>query len=176
MRSSTHRPPLLLVIAALAFVPACYGETAETGAAPDAAEQAAMQAQDEAALNALQEGFDPAVRARDIEAMMVRYAPNAIRMNPNVPAFTSTAAIRDAYLTAWDTNDYEIVNVVGETQISGDLAAVRGTYSGTITPKNGDPAFEDSGKWVAVLERQPDGAWKSLWEIWNSDLPPRPTQ
>jgi len=58
-----------------------------------------------------------------------------------------------------------------EIQVAGGWAFLRGTYTATMTPKEeGDPQ-EETGKCVHVVQRQPDGSWKNMRVIWNSDQP-----
>ena len=63
-----------------------------------------------------------------------------------------------------------IVEVL-EVRVAGDWAFARMTYTETLTPKAGGEPTEDSGRWLVIYERQPDGAWKIYLEIWNSDRP-----
>ena len=57
-----------------------------------------------------------------------------------------------------------------DVQVAGDLAVETGRYEMTFTPKQGK-AINDKGKYVTVWQRQPDGSWKVLRDISNSDLP-----
>lgn len=53
----------------------------------------------------------------------------------------------------------------------GDLLYEIGTYSLAIQPEGG-PVTTDRGKYVTVRKCQPDGSWKLVADIWNSDSPP----
>jgi ketosteroid isomerase-like protein len=57
-----------------------------------------------------------------------------------------------------------------EVAKNGDLACVSGTYEETMTDASGKPS-RDRGKYVEIFKKQPDGTWKSIVDIWNSDLP-----
>lgn len=57
-----------------------------------------------------------------------------------------------------------------DVQVAGDLAIETGRYEMTVTPKQGK-AINDKGKYVTVWQRQPDGSWKIVRDISNSDLP-----
>lgn len=129
--------------------------------------------EDEAAIRALTTSFDAATSARDIDAMMSRYAEGAARMDPNVPTLIGRDAIRVAFVEGWEANNPVVANELVDFRISGDLAVSRGTWTATIRPASGEEPYEDQGKWAAAAERQADGSWKSIWEIWSSDLPPR---
>lgn len=56
-----------------------------------------------------------------------------------------------------------------ETQVAGDWAYERGNITETVTPKSGKP-LERSLKYLAILNRQADGAWKIHLDIDNSNL------
>jgi ketosteroid isomerase-like protein len=129
---------------------------------------------DEMTVRELASSFDAALNSKDINAMMARYADGAVRMNPNTPMSVGKDAIRAWYLDDWTANDFRVTNEISDIRISDDLAAVRGMYTSTVTPRSGS-AYEDRGKWSAAAQKQSDGSWKMLWEIWSSDLPPRAT-
>jgi ketosteroid isomerase-like protein len=118
-------------------------------------------------------GFDAALRAEDIDAMMSRYGEASMRMNPNMPAAIGASAIRTAFEEAWAANDFDATNQVVDIHFARDLAIIRGTFVSQVTPADGSDPYEDVGKWSSVFQRQADGSWMTLWDIWNSDLPPR---
>jgi ketosteroid isomerase-like protein len=59
----------------------------------------------------------------------------------------------------------------GQTTVSesGDIGIYQAPYTFTVTPKDGDPQTE-TGTWVAIFKRQPDGSMK-LWRSIGSDSP-----
>lgn len=154
---------MLLSFAATLMVCGC----APAGPAPEADTSAA----DEAVLQEQIAAFDAAVHAEDIEAMMTRYHANAVRLNPNVPPAIGIAAIRQLFLDDWAANDFEVKNELTEVHVDGDLAAGRGIFTVRVIPADGSEPYENSGNWSSVWQRQADGSWKALWDIWNSDLP-----
>ena len=54
--------------------------------------------------------------------------------------------------------------------VSGDYAIETGTYRMTVQPKQGK-SMEDVGKFVSIWQKQADGSWKMIRDIFNSDLP-----
>jgi len=130
---------------------------------------------DEMAVRELALNFDAAMNAKNIDAMMARYADNGVRMTPNTAMSVGKDAIRAWYLNDWAANDLKSANQIADLRISDGLAAVRGTYTATVTPRNTAATYEDHGKWLAAFQKQPDGSWKSRWEIWSSDLRTRGT-
>ena len=130
----------------------------------------------EAEIRALVPSFDAAMNGEDIDAMVSRYHDNAVRMAPNAPAAVGAMAIRELFMQSWETADYTVENQLTDLRIAGNLAMARGTWTSHVVPADGSEPYDDEGKWSAVWERQADGSWKTLWDIWNSDLPPRPIQ
>jgi ketosteroid isomerase-like protein len=67
------------------------------------------------------------------------------------------------YALSWQVNKVEASH-------GGDLAYSMGTYEGTMNDAKGKPVT-DRGKYVTVWEKQPDGKWNVVADIYNSDLP-----
>ena len=63
----------------------------------------------------------------------------------------------------------EPVEIIGRD----DLAYVWGRYSFVMLPPNA-PALPDSGKYIEIWRKQPDGSWKLFRDTFNSDAPPAP--
>jgi Domain of unknown function (DUF4440) len=81
-------------------------------------------------------------------------------------------ALRASCKKDFDQFREENHSFVEDIRISGSLAVARGTQEATSTPKSGGHSVHDKEKWIVVFQRQPDGGWKVLWEIYNSDLSP----
>jgi len=129
---------------------------------------------DEAALREMVTAWDVAYNARDAEALVEYYAEDAVRMNANQPALMGIDAIKTSFVEEWEQSDWQGKDVVAAIHVTGDLATMRGTWSGTLRPSEGGEPIEDRGHWVASYRRQADGSWKAIWDIWTSELPPRP--
>ncbi len=57
-----------------------------------------------------------------------------------------------------------------DLMVAGDLAVETGSYQLTMVPKKGKPTPE-KGKYLTVWKRQPDGTWKIVRDIDNTDTP-----
>ncbi|HSA78513.1 MAG TPA: hypothetical protein VLG72_06615 [Nitrospirota bacterium] len=55
--------------------------------------------------------------------------------------------------------------------MSGNTAIAWGMDTGTTTPRSGGAPVLYSLKWLMVFERQSDGTWKCLYEMWNDNNP-----
>ena len=104
--------------------------------------------------------------ARNFESLSRMYAENACLMPPHSPEVHGRAAIKawmDAFpkLTSFKPEVKEIFGY-------DDLAYARGAYSMTIGAGAG-AAVEDTGKYVEIHRKQPDGTWAIAIDIFNSD-------
>src|SRR5438046_2923700 len=132
----------------------------------------AADTKSEQALRDADAQWSAAAGAKDLDKTVSNYSNDAIVMPPNAPAATTKEAIRSAWkemLTSpgaaisWKTTKVEVAK-------SGDMACVSGTYEETTTDASGKPV-KDRGKYLEVWEKQADGTWKVVADIWNSDLP-----
>lgn len=114
--------------------------------------------------------FGEAVRMADATTVASFYTEDAILLPPNsemiqgregVEAYWAAGmqmGLKDAVLT--------IVDVIG----MGDMVCEIGTYVVTIQPE-GQDAFQDSGKYLVIWNKDDDGTWKLHVDIWNTSLP-----
>ena len=142
--------------------------------APTPAPKADVAA-DTAAIKALGDQFTAAFNSGDAAAMAAAYADDAIMMDPNQAAIEGKQAIQAAYEARSKESAGKVAFTATftplETQVAGDWAYDRGNYTVTITPKSGKP-MEESAKYLFIVKRQPDGAWRVYRDISNSNSPP----
>ena len=126
----------------------------------------------EQALRDLDAKWSAAAGARDIDKTVSYYSENAVVMPPNAPSATTRETIRSAWkemlmtpgaAISWKTTKVEVAK-------SGDLACLSGTYELAMNDASGKPV-NDRGKYVEVWQKQADGTWKVVADIWNSNLP-----
>jgi len=103
------------------------------------------------------------------------YASDALVLPPNGPALTSREAVHGAWkgmlsspgaAISWKATKVEVAR-------SGELGYVSGAYDYSMNGPDGKPV-NDRGKFVEAWKKQPDGTWKCVADIWNSDLPAAP--
>jgi uncharacterized protein (TIGR02246 family) len=113
-----------------------------------------------------------AALARDFATWSALFLDDAVVNPPNEPAVKGRAAIR-AWLEKFPPmTEFKLNNEKVEGR--DDLAYLLGTYTMTITPTGAPGPIKDSGKFVTVLRRQPDGRWLCAVDMFSSDLPPPP--
>jgi ketosteroid isomerase-like protein len=116
--------------------------------------------------------YDKLANASDAAGLASQfYAANGVRMDPNQPASAGTEAIRAALEKSYAQSSESIRNVIDDVRVAGGFAAAKGTFEGTSTPKAGGTGVPVKGKFVTLYEKQADGSWKAVWDIYNSDLP-----
>jgi uncharacterized protein (TIGR02246 family) len=122
-------------------------------------------AADKEAIIKINKTWDVNVLAGNLEANAEHYVVDAIRIE-NGTMIVGKEAIRKSFRTVSEkskiTNNE---NTIEDIRISGDLAVVRGIYSGTSVSKEDGETTHENGAWIDVLERQPDGSWKSIYGI-----------
>jgi len=128
---------------------------------------------DVAAIKALINEWGQLSDADDIDGIMsVFYAENSILMPPNESIHQGKEAIRLLYQEYRKSNkDHYDGSVVEDVCVSGDLAVARGIDTGITTPRSGGEPVPFNQKWLMAFERQSDGAWKCLYEMWNDNNP-----
>ena len=148
-------------------------EVAEEPAADAEAKAAAEVAADVEAIKGILAEWVTAYNAGELDRLVDFYfAEDAVGMYENMPTIEGKEALlanmkaeRERYDAHCDSS------VIKDARVSGDMAVVRGNDTGSATPKAGGESFTYDMKWVAVFERQPDGKWKCILEIGNSNLP-----
>jgi ketosteroid isomerase-like protein len=119
----------------------------------------------------LTEKWDEFVTNGDFDAMLNLYVDNPIRMHQHEPILIGKDAIRTSFQTFREQNDVNVENKVADVIITGEYAVVRGTFSGYLIPKQTGKKVQIEGKGVSLRQRQTDGSWKIVYDIWNSDFP-----
>lgn len=135
---------------------------ADQGEPPPAAETEMTQAEAMEMFNAYVESFDAALNAGDVDALMAGFGVDPASMPPDVPEVAGVEAVR-ALWSDLIAQEPTVDNVLQGFRVDGDLAVMWGSYSLVV-----DDA-ETVGKWLAVMERQADGSWTTLRNIWNTD-------
>ena len=136
---------------------------------------AATQAADEAAVRQTDENWSKAAQLKQVDPWVAFYADDAVVLPPNEKMADSKESIRKSVseLLALPGLALSFGATKVEVARSGDLAYARGAYDLTTTDAHGK-ATTDHGKTVEIWRKQPDGSWKCIVDIWNSDLPAAP--
>jgi uncharacterized protein (TIGR02246 family) len=146
-------PLALSLVLALAFASAC---------APKVDDPADVQAVKQSV-----ETFAKAMNAGDGEGLVSVMTEKTIYADNHFPVVVGRSAVKQMYDAQFGMFTAAFQAPVDEVRVVGDLAVSRGTWTITLTPKAAGPApLTDSGSWMAISSRQPDGTWK-----WDSLVP-----
>jgi uncharacterized protein (TIGR02246 family) len=116
-----------------------------------------------------------AVAAKDVQAVVGMYAPDATFMVPNAPLASGSSAIGAMWQQIFGMPNVSVTFSPTKIEVSraGDMAYDVGTYRFAFDGPQG--RVEDEGKYTVVW-RKIDGQWKVASDAFNSDkpLPPPP--
>ncbi len=113
-----------------------------------------------------------ASQAKDLERVLSCWADDGSVFPPNAPIATGKEAIRPFYSELYTNPGFALSSQQTKVEVShaGDLAYDVGAYELTLNDPQGKPVT-DRGKFVHVWKKQPDGSWKAVVAIFNSDQP-----
>jgi len=112
-----------------------------------------------------------AIADDDIEGYLALLTEDALFLPPGLPSIGGEelrAWLRE-FLEQWRIEWLAFRH--NETEVAGDLAFHRFSYSWRLEPKSGGPLRVSHRKGLLILRRSADGDWKIARKTWNS----RPT-
>ncbi len=127
--------------------------------------------EDVAAIKQLAENWRSGWLAGDADSLLSLFADDPVLMPQGQPPVVGKAAIRPLYQSVLKEFTLESRSKLMEVETSGDWGFFWSTYRLTARPKAGGNAFEDEGKSVFIVKREPSGDWKIARLIDNSDRP-----
>lgn len=135
--------------------------------------QTSHKANAEDAVRAADAAWLKAYEAKDVDKSVTFLDENASMLAPNTPIATGKTAV--AKLIARDLAQLDSKirwhpDKAGVAQ-SGELGYTSGFYDWSFKDKSGK-VISDTGKYLTVWKKQPDGKWKVLFDTYNSDNPP----
>jgi uncharacterized protein (TIGR02246 family) len=131
----------------------------------------ADSAGDLAAIRQVTSGIIAADNLGDAAAVIRFYADDAWLLPPNGAPVVGKDAIRARYEEGFRQFRFAISSASEETHVFGEWAFDRGTTTGKTVPKGSDPSRQIHDKYVMILHRGRDGAWKIARLMWNSAEP-----
>ncbi len=135
------------------------------------------RATDEAAIRAAEMAWSKAAAAKQLDATVAYYADDATVLAPNAPMASDKQSIRKTWTDMFATPGYSMSWQATKVEVarSGDIGYSVGTYQMGMHDPKGNP-MTDRGKYASVWRKQPDGNWKAIVDIFNTDLLAAPAQ
>lgn len=155
--------PIGLALAlALAVTVAGCSKSAQSSANPDNIKQA---------IKADEKKWNDDFKSKDLEGLLSHYADDAYFVAPGSKAASGSTAIRKVYADATADQNFAISFSSDKIDVSnsGDMAYARGRFTEKYTDPKTQKVMTDSGSYVTVYKKQPDGSWKAEEDFAASD-------
>ena len=140
----------------------------------EARQSASSHAADIQALRDVEVAEEQSWISKDLDKAVSFIADDAVVMNPNTAALRGKDQIRASMKQGFFDDPtsaitYQITAI--EVAQSGELGYTSGTYAFTSSDPITKKPVTDHGNWLTVRKKQPDGSWKIVRDMSNSDLP-----
>ncbi len=134
--------------------------------------QAAPPEDMEAVVNGIWREYESSLLAGDLERWVAQWAEDGVQMPPGEPPRVGKETIQSKVGGFMDQFQYTEFAITNQEIVKADgWAFVRGVYKYTVAPKAGGDSAAGEGKYMTILQKQPDGAWKLYRDIFNSNTP-----
>jgi len=125
-----------------------------------------------AAIQALNQQWEINFENHDAAGLVALFTEDCVRMPqggpPTVGRPALEAAYRQDFAEVWKTQAKVRLNPE-EVIISGEYAFARGADT-LVQVQDGRQVLDgETGKWLFIFRRQPDGTWKYHWSTFNSN-------
>jgi ketosteroid isomerase-like protein len=127
--------------------------------------------EDLAAIESFNQAYLKAINDEDIAALSALTTEGHIMLMPGRAPLIGKAANDEANGRAFEQFDFEETWTPVETVVSGDWGHQRGTFTTIINPKDGSARREVTGNFLRIYQRQPNGEWRMIRDMFNSDRP-----
>jgi len=108
-----------------------------------------------------------AVNARNLDAVLVLYADDAVLLPPDGEAVLGKQAIKAYYQSTFEDLSPELSFSSEEIITDNAWAFSRGKAVGRVTSTKTGAARSVNEKYIMILRRQPDGSWRIARLMWN---------
>jgi uncharacterized protein (TIGR02246 family) len=119
------------------------------------------------ALKAQEMEWNADYKAKDVAKIVAHYAPDAVLMAPGEHTAGTPEAIKTAItaMTADPALDLRFEAEKVAVAPSGDMAYTRGHFTMTATDPATKTVGTQTGSYVTIYAKQPDGSWKAVEDI-----------
>ena len=119
-------------------------------------------------LGQMNRDFAAALNAKDAKAAAALYTEDAVLIPPGEPMVRGRQAIEEYWRGAIESGGMREVSVeTVDADSSGSLGYETGNFKLTANGPDGAAVIE-TGRYVELLRREPDGTWRSTHGIWNT--------
>lgn len=133
--------------------------------------QISNETKDEKAIKQWILDYQVAVWEANIEKLLSFVSNTVVYLPPNGPSFSGKENLRKWYLDYFNYYSPSEVLSIQNLGINGDFAYLHCNYSLSAKENHSGKEFTDDGKLINIFQRQPNGEWKIINSIWNSNHP-----
>lgn len=126
-----------------------------------------MSDSDLQAIHSIRAGAEAAENCGDADYFLKHCSDDVVVMPPAMPQVTGAGNVAEFMREFFRQFDFRISYSSEETQVFGDRAFDRGSFTHTLTPQSGGDSIKEDGKYFWFYSRTRDGQWKMSRVIWN---------
>jgi ketosteroid isomerase-like protein len=156
----------LTVVSVAAFMACSQAHESDSSAAQV---PCTLSATDVEAIRGMKATDEAQVLAADWEGRMKSFSPDFVNMPPNHAEVVGREAVLEYARAFPKILEYE--STFQEIDGCGDFAYLKGLYSIAVQPAESTEVIRDTGRWIWILRKSPEGAWVVTRNISNSDQP-----
>ena len=119
------------------------------------------------AIDSVRMKFNAASKASDALALAKLLDRDAVWVPPGQTAILGREAIKAFYINRFADKKTVITLHPGTIQLMGDWAVLHSTFSRLDADLMSQEEQTYEGNYLWILRKQPDGAWKVAYDIWN---------
>ncbi|MBZ5675813.1 MAG: SgcJ/EcaC family oxidoreductase [Acidobacteriia bacterium] len=135
------------------------------------------RAADEKAIRDIETEWVKAFAAKDMDKILAPYADDATVLLSNAPTMVGKDAIRAGMKDTVTDPKFSLDLKTVKVYVSkDDLAYSQGTYSVKTADPKTKKVTAETGRYVEVYKKQPDGSWKIVEDINSPEAPATPAK
>ncbi len=101
----------------------------------------------------LNKDWDAAFVSRHMDALLALYLDDAVRMQPDGPAWMGKAEIREGFESNWARFfSVDVTNKDDDVLVLGDYVLVRGSSQASVVEQEGEEAFNSTAKFLSLRQ------------------------
>lgn len=127
-----------------------------------------------ATLAKIREAWVQDLRTKQLEPILMFYAPNAAFLQPNGERIAGSAALRTLFQNIMATFNSDLMLNSKNLETSGELAYDSGDFEETLTNIASGAKISSKGSYVIIYKRQSNGRWQIVQHVWTG-IPPAGT-
>jgi len=133
---------------------------------------AASQSSTLATLAKIREAWSQDLHAKQLEAILKIYAPDAVFLQPTGERIAGAPALRNLFQNIMASFDSNLNLHSQNLETSGDLAFDSGDFQESLTAIATGAKITSKGSYIIIFKRQPDGSWQIVQQVFTGTPPP----